>query len=73
MEGHKYTCVVIEKTFGKDQEVTFNTLDEARDFARKHARVVQYKDGSMIKEFYYYASIRCAKCKNFLECIHPKS
>ena len=69
---HKYKCTVIENTFGKDQEAEFATLDDARDFARKHARIVQYKEGSEIKEFYYYVKINCPKCDSFLECIHPQ-
>ena len=67
-----YKCTVIENTFGKDQEADFATLDDARYFARKHARIVQYKEGPVIKEFYYYVSISCSKCDHFLECIHPQ-
>ena len=68
-----YHCTIIEKTFGKDQEADFQTLDDARDYARKYARIVPYKDGTMINEFYYYARISFSKCDEFLECIHPPS
>ena len=70
--NHKYKCCVIENKFGKEQEAEFATLDDARDFARKHARIVQYKEETMIKEFYYYCTISCVKCEHFLECIHPQ-
>jgi len=44
----------------------FNSLDDARDFARLHTRIILDKG-------YYYARISCANCDMFLECMHPPS
>jgi hypothetical protein len=65
-----YRCCVIERNFGKDQEAEFKTLQEAREFAHKFARVSPIKNGP---DLYFYVSIQCIKCNSTIECIYPQT
>jgi len=67
----KFKCTVIEQSFGLQEEKVFDTLEEARKFARKNARLVPYKEGELIREFWYYVRISCSKHGDFIEVIHP--
>ena len=67
----RYKCTVIEVSFGPQEEAVFETLQEARGYGIKNARVTPYRDGSLIKEFRYYVRITCNMHGEFVEAIHP--
>jgi hypothetical protein len=62
-----FVCSVTESTHGVETIAEFLTIEEARTFARKHARVVHY---DQMKYFLYYVSISCDG--KFVEAIYPQ-
>jgi hypothetical protein len=63
-----FQCLVTEIKHGVETTKEVQTIEEAREFGRKHARVVHYDE---MKYFYYYVEIRYEGA--FIECIHPQS